>query len=62
MHKAESVLENKMHKTIRDFKIHTDHLIATRRPDIILINMKKITRGFCPSSRPLSEVKRKQKD
>ena len=26
-----------------DFDIHTDHLILARRPDLIMINKKKIT-------------------
>ena len=38
MHKTESVLENETHKILKDFGIHTDHLIPTRRSDLMLIN------------------------
>ncbi len=34
------VLENDTHKLLRDFDIHTDHLISTRRQDLIK-NIKK---------------------
>ena len=36
-----SILENNTHKLLWDFDIHTDHLISTRRPDLIIINRKK---------------------
>ena len=36
------VLENAMHKLLWDFNIQTDHLIPARRPDLIIINKKKI--------------------
>ena len=39
----ESVLENEMHKLLRDFEIHTDHQISARQPDLIIINKKKRT-------------------
>ena len=29
------------HKLLWDFNIQTDHLIPTRRPDLIIINQKK---------------------
>ena len=35
------VLANDTHKLLWDFDIDTDHLISTRRPDIIIINKKK---------------------
>ena len=35
------VLENDTHKLQWDFDIHTDHLISTRRTDLIIINKKK---------------------
>ena len=38
----ESALENEMHKILWDFKIQTDHLISTRRPDLVIIK-KTIT-------------------
>ena len=41
MHNPEPVLENNTHKLLRDFDIHTDHLISVRRPDLIIINKKR---------------------
>ena len=41
MHNPASVLENNTHKLLWDFDIHTDHLISTRRPDLIIIKKKK---------------------
>ena len=35
------VLENNTHKLLWDFDVHTDHLISTRRPDLIITNNKK---------------------
>ena len=35
------VLENAMHKLLRDFNIQMDHLIPARRPDLKIINKKK---------------------
>ena len=35
------VQENETHKLLGDFDIQTDHLISTRRPDLIIINKKK---------------------
>ena len=34
-------LENDTHKLLWDFDIQTDHLISTRRPDLIIISQKK---------------------
>ena len=31
------------HKLLWDFNIQTDHLISARRPDLIIINKRKIT-------------------
>ena len=42
MHNPASVLENDTHKLLWDFNIQTDHLILARRPDLIIINKKKI--------------------
>ena len=36
-------LESNTHKLQWDFDIDTDHLISTRRPDLIIINKKKRT-------------------
>ena len=41
MHKPAHVLENNTHKLQWGFDINTDHLILTRRPDLIIINKKK---------------------
>ena len=38
MHKLESVLENETHKIHWDFTIQIDHLIPTKRPDLVIIN------------------------
>ena len=36
-----SLLENDTHKLLWDFDIQTYHLISTRRPDLIIIKIKK---------------------
>ena len=41
MHNPAPVLENDTHKLVWDFDIRTDHLISTRRTDLIIINNKK---------------------
>ena len=41
MHNPASFQENDTHKLLWDFNIHTDHLISTRRPDVIIIKRKK---------------------
>ena len=41
MHNPAAVLEKDTHKLLWDFDIHTDPLISTRRPDLIIINKKK---------------------
>ena len=43
MHNPVPVLENNTHKLLWDFNIHTDHLISTRRPDLIMMNKKETT-------------------
>ena len=40
IHYPESVLENKMHKILWDFKIQTDHLISARQPDRVIVYKK----------------------
>ena len=37
--------ENDTHKLLCDFDILSDHLISTRRPDLIIINKKKKKRN-----------------
>ena len=41
MHNPAPVLENATHKLLWDFNIQTDHLIPTRKQDLIIINKKK---------------------
>ena len=41
MHNLAAVLENDLHKLLQDFNIQTDHLIPTRRPDLIIIKKKR---------------------
>ena len=41
MHNPAAVLEKDTHELQWDFDIHTDHLISTQRPDLIIINKKK---------------------
>ena len=41
MHNPVPVLENDSHKLLWDFSIQTDHLIPTRKPDLIIIKKKK---------------------
>ena len=41
MHNPAPVLESDTHKLLWDFDIQTHHLISARRPEIIIINMKK---------------------
>ena len=47
MHNPAPVLENDSHKLRWDFSIQTDHLIAARRPDFIIINNKKKKMRIC---------------
>ena len=41
MYNPAPVLGNDSHKLLWDFNIQTDHLIPTRRPDLIIINKRK---------------------
>ena len=41
MHNPASVLENETYKLLWDFEIQTDHLISTRRLDLVIINKKR---------------------
>ena len=43
MHNPESVLENEMLKILWDFEISTDHVISTRRSDLVIVNKNKTT-------------------
>ena len=41
MYNPASVLENDTHKLLWDFDIHTDFLISSRRPELMIINKKR---------------------
>ena len=41
MHNPAPLLENDTHKPLWDFDIHTEYLISTRRPDLIISNKKR---------------------
>ena len=41
IHNPAPVIENDSHKLLWDFNIKTDHLIPSRRPDLIIINKKR---------------------
>ena len=40
-HKSESVLDNEMYEFLCDFAIQSEHLIPTRRPNLMIITKKK---------------------
>ena len=67
MHNPTSVLENDTHKLLWDFDIQTNHLISTRRPDLIVIDKKKRTRKIVDFAVPadyrikLKECEKKDK-
>ena len=65
IYKPKSVLENELHKILKDFVIQTEQLILTRRPDLVIADKKKENlpnSGFCHPSRPESENQKKQKE
>ena len=65
MHNPAPVLENDIYKLLWDFDIYTDHLISAGRPDLILINKKKLNlqkyRLCCPG-RPQNKTQRMWKE
>ena len=67
MHNPAPFPGNNIPKLLWDFDIHTDHLISTRRPDLIIINKKKRTRKTVDFAVPadhrikLEECKKKDK-
>ena len=63
MHKPESVLENQTHKLLWDFEIKTDHLISTRRQDlIIIIKKREFAELYILQSRQITEKKLKESE
>ena len=59
MHKTESILQNETHKILWDFEIQTDHQIPAWSVKQKEKNLP--FNGFCSSSGPQRENKRKQK-
>ena len=55
MHHPAPVLENDWHKLILDFDKHTDHLISSRRPYLIIITPPK-KKEFAKLSTLLSQL------
>ena len=55
MHNTAPVLETDTQKLLWDFVIQTDHLISTRRPDLVIIN-KKNNNKFAKLSTLLSQL------
>ena len=47
MRNLAAFLENGTHKLLLGFDVQTDHLIAARRPDLMIINQKKKKKWFC---------------
>ena len=41
MHNPKSVWENEMHKFLWNFDIQTDHLILSRRADLVIVSKKR---------------------
>ena len=63
MHNLELVLGNETHELLWDFDIQTDHLISTRRLDLIIIIKKENLQngGFCCLGWPQSKLKEGEK-
>ena len=60
MHNQESVQENEKH-ILRNFDIHTDHLISDRRPDLIIIIKKENLRNSGQVMVKLKESEKRDK-
>ena len=41
MHKPESVLQNEMHKNLKNFLMQSNHLIQARKPELVLLTRRK---------------------
>ena len=63
MHNPASGQKNNTQKFFWDFKILMDHLILTRRPDLIIINKKEDFQNceLCSAGWQQNKVERKQK-
>ena len=42
VHNPKSILENETDKFLSDFEMKTDHLVSTRRPDLIIIKKENL--------------------
>ena len=63
MHNPAPVQENKTHKFLWDFDIHTNHIISARRPDLIIINkICKIVDFTVPSDHKIKLKECEKKD
>ena len=62
---SESLQENDAHNLVLTFEIQTDHLISTRRIDLVIVNQKKNEKvsnsELCRPSGLQSKIKRKRK-
>ena len=63
IHNTESLHGHKTHKMLWSFEIQTDYQISARWPDLVIVEKKEnlLISGFCRSSRPQSQIKRKRK-
>ena len=62
-HEPESVLENENHKILWDFSIQTNHVVETRRPDLIVVDEKKRSCKIIDFAVPgNSTIEEKEKD
>ena len=65
MHNPESITENETHKILWDFEIQMDHLISTRRTELVLKKEREnlVDRELCHAgwSQGKSERKRKER-
>ena len=62
-HKPEIVLENEGYKTLWDFSIQTDHVIETRRLDLVVVDKKKGTGKIIDFAVPgNSRIEKKEKE
>ena len=67
MHNPKCVLENEAYEIPLDFQVQTDHLILARRPNLVIVTIKKrkkekmSNRGLCRSDRWQSKNRKKQK-
>ena len=57
MNNLAPALENGKRKLLRDFDIHTDHLISAKGPDLIIIKKKKKTRQIVDFAVPADQKK-----